>query len=107
MRKTCINGKVVGGLALAGLVVFAVAPSLIGAALALLVLAACPLSMVVMMRTMQGRRGQGAPGSAAGAAECDGEGQAAERAQLRAEVDQLRAAPAQDSDAPGRSAATG
>ena len=91
MRKTCFDGKVVGGLALAGLVVFAVAPNLIGAALPLLVLAACPLSMVVMMRTLQGRR----------------EDQAAELAQLRAEVDQLRAAPAQDSDAPGRSAATG
>lgn len=55
--KMCINWKVVGALALVGLAVFAAAPNLIGAALPLLVLAACPLSMVVMMRAMSVRWG--------------------------------------------------
>ena len=48
----CMNWKVVAGLAVIGLGVWAVAPNLIGAAAPLLLLAACPLSMVLMMRGM-------------------------------------------------------
>ena len=85
----CINWKVVAGLAVAGLGVFAFAPNLIGAALPVLVLAACPLSMVVMMRAMSGRgrcdtHNAGSEGGAATASNQD------ELAELRAEVAQLR-----------------
>ncbi len=48
----CFNWKVAGGLTAAGVAVFVVAPNLIGAALPVLIIAACPLSMVVMMRAM-------------------------------------------------------
>ena len=86
----CINWKVVAGLAAAGLGVYAFAPNLIGAALPILVLAACPLSMVVMMRAMSGRgscdtQKVASEGGAATAASQD------ELAELRAEVAQLRA----------------
>ncbi len=85
----CINWKVVAGLAVAGLGVYALAPNLIGAALPILVLAACPLSMVVMMRAMSGRGScdtqVASEGGAATAARQD------ELAELRAEVAQLRA----------------
>lgn len=53
----CMNWKVVAGLAVVGLGVWVVAPNLIGAAVPLLLLAACPLSMVFMMRGMGGMGG--------------------------------------------------
>lgn len=53
----CMNWKVVAGLAVVGLGVWAVAPNLIGAAAPLLLLAACPLSMILMMRGMGGMGG--------------------------------------------------
>ncbi|MBI3979687.1 MAG: DUF2933 domain-containing protein [Chloroflexi bacterium] len=49
----CLNWKVVAGLAALGLGIWVVAPNLVGAALPLLLLAACPLSMLLMMRGMQ------------------------------------------------------
>ena len=64
MLKMCLNWKVVAGLAVAGLGVALLAPNALGAALPLLVLAACPLSMLVMMGAMGGmgrKRGQCAP----------------------------------------------
>lgn len=54
MGGMCFNWKVVAGLAAAGLGIWAVAPNLVGAALPLLLLAACPLSMFLMMRGMGG-----------------------------------------------------
>ena len=54
MGGMCFNWKVLAGLAAVGLGIWVVAPNLIGAALPLLLLAACPLSMVFMMRGMQG-----------------------------------------------------
>lgn len=45
----CLNPRVIGVLALVGLGVWIVAPGLIGAALPLLLVAVCPLSMIVMM----------------------------------------------------------
>jgi len=54
MFKMCLNWKVIGGLAVVGLGVAVFAPNLIGAALPLLFLAACPLSMLLMMGAMKG-----------------------------------------------------
>lgn len=50
----CLDPKVIAGLALVGLSVWALAPGFVWAALPLLLLAACPLSMLFMMRGMQG-----------------------------------------------------
>jgi hypothetical protein len=79
----CFNKKVVAALAIAGLGIYLFAPNVFGAALPLLILAACPLSMIVMMRMM--------PGS--GDRSCASEkGQTDdELSQLRAEVERLRA----------------
>jgi len=54
MKGMCLNWKVVAGLAVVGLGIWAVAPGLAAAALPLLILAACPLSMLLMTRGMQG-----------------------------------------------------
>ncbi len=54
MKGMCLNWKVIAGLAIVGLGIWAVAPGLAAAALPLLILAVCPLSMLVMMRGMQG-----------------------------------------------------
>ncbi len=50
----CMNWKVVGGLVVVGLGIWAVAPSLAIAALPVLAVLACPLSMLFMMRGMGG-----------------------------------------------------
>src|SRR2546421_1645217 len=50
----CLNWKVLAGLAVVGLLVLVVAPQFIGVALPLLLVAACPLSMLFMMRRMSG-----------------------------------------------------
>jgi hypothetical protein len=50
----CLNWKVIAGLAVVGLGIWVVAPNLMGAALPLLLLAACPLSMLFMMWGMRG-----------------------------------------------------
>lgn len=55
--KQCLNWRVVAALVVVGLGVWLVAPNLIGATLPLLVLAACPLSMLVMMAAMGGTKG--------------------------------------------------
>lgn len=78
----CFNKKIVAGLAVAGLAVAGLAPNLIGAALPLLILAVCPLSMIVMMRFMAPSTNRtGADQSAQVSAELDS---------LRAEVAALR-----------------
>lgn len=48
----CFNKRVLVGLGVVALAVFAFAPGLLGAVAPLLFLAACPLSMVFMMRGM-------------------------------------------------------
>jgi len=53
----CINGKVVAGFVVIGLGIWAIAPTLVGAAVPLLLLAVCPLSMFFMMRGMGGMGG--------------------------------------------------
>ena len=88
--KMCFNWKVAGGLALAGLAVFAIAPSLVGAAvLPLLIFAICPLSMLLMMRAMSGG-GRGQSSDEHGVENAAPAGSPAELARLRAEVDELR-----------------
>ena len=54
--KHCLNRKVFAGLALVGLGVWFVAPGALAGTLPLLLLAACPLSMLVMMRAMGGMK---------------------------------------------------
>jgi uncharacterized small protein (DUF1192 family) len=53
----CINWKVVAGLAIIAIGVMALAPNLFLAALPLLIIAACPLSMLLMMRGMSNMNG--------------------------------------------------
>lgn len=66
----CLNWKVVGGLAVVGLAVWAFAPNLVAGATPLLLALACPLSMLFMMRGMgsiQGGQGtQGTQGTQGG-----------------------------------------
>src|SRR6266699_5101946 len=50
----CLNWKVIAGLAVVALLVLVVAPQFIWAALPILLVAACPLSMLFMMRGMSG-----------------------------------------------------
>ncbi|MBI2755940.1 MAG: DUF2933 domain-containing protein [Chloroflexi bacterium] len=54
MMKMCWNWKVLAGLTAVGVGIFAVAPSLALAAAPFLLMAACPLSMVLMMKGMGG-----------------------------------------------------
>ena len=48
----CLNWKVVAGLVVVGLGIWIVAPNLVWAAVPVLVVLACPLSMLLMMRGM-------------------------------------------------------
>ncbi len=52
--KMCLNWKVLAGLALVGVGIWVVAPGFVGAALPVLILLACPLSMVFMAWGMRG-----------------------------------------------------
>ena len=54
MLFMCLNWKVVAGLAVVGVLVWFLAPQFVLGAIPLLILAACPLSMLFMMRGMQG-----------------------------------------------------
>ena len=57
--KMCLNPKVLAGLTAVGVGVYLFAPGLVAEALPILLLAACPLSMVLMMWGMQHTQGQG------------------------------------------------
>lgn len=54
----CLDWRVVSGLALLGLAVWVLQPGLFVPALLLLVALACPLSMLLMMRGMNGMEGR-------------------------------------------------
>lgn len=54
MLKMCLNWKVLAGLTALGVGIYAVVPNLASAALPFLLLALCPLSMLLMMKVMQG-----------------------------------------------------
>ncbi len=56
--RMCLNWKVLAGLATVGAGVYVLAPQLMAEALPVLLLAACPLSMLLMMWSMQRTRGQ-------------------------------------------------
>lgn len=60
--KMCLNWKVITGVALVGVGLFVYAPDLAAAALPFLVLAICPLSMVLMMGAMNGMGGDSEAG---------------------------------------------
>lgn len=89
----CFDKRVIAGLAAVAVAVLVFAPNLFGAALPLLVLVACPLSMLVMMRMMSGS--QDADSCAAGRSARSEEN---EIAQLRAEVERLRSDRARGRD---------
>lgn len=91
----CLHKKVVAGVVVAAVAVWLLAPNLIGAALPLLVLAVCPLSMIVMMKAMSGNNAEPPSGS-----DTDVD---AELARLRAEVADLR--DAGEAEAPTSAAA--
>jgi hypothetical protein len=59
LMKMCLNPKVLAGLAVAGVAIYLMAPGLAAAALPILLLAACPLSMLLMMWSMHHTQGQG------------------------------------------------
>ena len=54
MIRMCLNWKVIGGLSVVGLGIWLVAPNLIAAAIPVLLIAVCPLSMLMMMKAMDG-----------------------------------------------------
>ena len=94
----CFDWRVLGGLALLGLGIWLYAPQLLGAALPLLIVLICPLSMVVMAWMMRGSMGMQASQHSAT------ERLAAleqEQARLNAEIARARAelaAPAQPAE---------
>lgn len=51
----CINKRVVVALAVVAVAVFALSPRLLGAVAPVLIMAACPLSMLLLMSRMSGR----------------------------------------------------
>jgi hypothetical protein len=59
MLKMCLNWKVLASLAAVGVGVYLFAPGLLAEAVPILLLAACPLSMLLMMWSMQRSQGQG------------------------------------------------
>lgn len=97
----CLNRKVLGGLALAALGILAFAPSLFSRAVPLLVVAICPLSMLLMVGGIaKVHKGKGCP--------VEGQGpdlarnRERELAALRAEVERLHAEhPASGEEAAG------
>ena len=63
--RMCFDWRVVTGLAAGGVGIFLVAPGIAAAALPLLILAACPLSMMLMMKSMGGAGHEPPPSEAA------------------------------------------
>lgn len=64
LLKACYDWRVITALGAVGVGVILLAPNLIGAALPLLLVAACPLSMMVMMKTMGGHQAGADPATA-------------------------------------------
>jgi hypothetical protein len=77
MFGMCIDKRVVAGVAGAGLLLWVLAPGIVATALPLLLIAICPLSMLLMMKMMSAD-GQAASGPPASAARAHTEAAAAE-----------------------------
>jgi hypothetical protein len=54
MGRMCLNWKVIIGLAIVGIGTWIIVPNVVGMLLPLLLVAACPISMLLMMRGMRG-----------------------------------------------------
>lgn len=80
MLKMCLEPRVLMGLAAVGIGVYALAPGVFTAVLPLLIIAVCPLSMVVMMVMM---------GRGSGEAKRPRDDGPADEADVRAELAQL------------------
>lgn len=90
----CLNWKVLAGLVALGLGIWAIAPNLVVAAAPLLLFAACPLSMWLMMRAMSGGRHETAtepPGDTATAQEATETARPRDLAALKAQHARLTA----------------
>jgi|SRR5712691_2625202 len=84
----CLDRRVLGGLAIVGLGIWIYAPQLVGAALPVLVVLICPLSMLVMAWTMRGSMSM--PGTSHSPAERLAELER-QQAQLSTQIAQVRA----------------
>ena len=97
LLRACLDWRVLGGLTVLGLAVYLVAPGLILGVPPVLLVAVCPLSMLLMMRSMGGGPADThvPPRSAGGNREAALRGELAELArrqeQLNAEVPELEA----------------
>src|SRR5712692_1740028 len=90
MLFMCLNWKVVAGLAVVGLIVGIVAPQFLLGAIPLLILAACPLSMLLMMAGMKGKHeSQGA--APLGPSHIEGPTREQQIAHLQAQLEALSA----------------
>lgn len=54
--RACLDWRVISGLVAVGIGVYVVNPALLAAAFPLLLIAVCPLSMMLMMRAMGGQQ---------------------------------------------------
>jgi hypothetical protein len=97
MIRMCLNRKVIGGLSVVGLGAWLVAPNLIAAVIPVLVTAVCPLSMLWMMKAMDGGHGS-SRSSEAGIDDGVAPSREVRIAELQAQRDLLRQ---QDLGAPG------
>lgn len=79
----CLDKRVIAGLVATGGLLFALNPGWFSAALPLLIIAICPLSMLLMIRTQKG-------GSAASCHTAPSDSGSAEVTALRAQVAELR-----------------
>ena len=94
----CPNRKILTGAGMVALAVLLFAPRMFGAVLPLLLVAICPLSMLLMMRAMSGSGNRCQTGGAAGQpATRDTD---AEIARLQADLDRLRADAARPNGQP-------
>lgn len=92
MAGMCLNWKVIGGLAAVGIGIWIMAPQMVAGILPLLILAACPLSMLFMMRAMSGgQKNQSAAPHAPEAGARDLASLRAEHARMGAELAALEA----------------
>ena len=91
MFKMCFNWKVIAGLAVVAAGVYMVAPAAFAAALPLLFLAACPLSMLLMMKMMSGDSAQKAGEKTDSQATRATPAQSADPDELDAELQRLQA----------------